>query len=144
MPQYFHSAQGRYRAQGLGMHSGFLLTSQCTSAQRLSAAGELIACFSWFQESVFFSRSVIESVLSKRVGWLLTSIRIILLKSDEDYCNCVSIVAIGFSWRSAGSTLFLCKEIKIFPGTLLYHRLTRCCGYLKNISRWPHFLTRSR
>lgn len=53
MPQYLPGAQGWYRAQGLGTHSSFLLTSQCTSAQHLSALGELIAAFRGFRSQSF-------------------------------------------------------------------------------------------
>lgn len=56
-----------------------------------------------FQDLVIFSRSIIESVLSKLVGRLLTLLYIVLLEIQKITLNCVNIVDIGFFFLEVSS-----------------------------------------
>ena len=76
-----------------------------------------------FQDLVIFSRSKIESILSKLVGILLTLLCIVLLEIWKITLNSVNIVAIGLFPAGQQCLLYSCERNLKY--SLDYHMLAR-------------------
>lgn len=103
MPQCIPHPWGGFIGQARGIFAVCLLgTLRGPGPQHPSAVGAICCLLSaavlqsrCFQGLVIFSRSIIESVLSKLVGGLLTLLYIVLLEIQKITLNCANIVSIG-------------------------------------------------